>query len=479
MSEKNVVAVDLGATSGRVIVGRVTPRSIRLTQTARFANNPVTVWEGANLGMHWNILELYRSVGEGLREAFRGRKIESIGVDSWAVDYGRLRNGVLRGIPYHYRDPRTTAGVAATHSIRSHAELYAVNGLQFLPFNTLYQLSADRIAGNLSSADSILLIPDLINYWLTGVRRTEVTNASTTGLLDIATRQWSDDLFNVFDVPRLLLPQLISPGQRVGTLLEPVAHTLNAPSQTPVVSVGSHDTASAIVAVPSVDRDIAYISSGTWSLVGFELDAPVLTEASRRANFTNEAGVDGRVRYLRNVMGMWLISECLREWEAAGHPEDLVSLLGEATELSHGSIFDVNHDDLLPEGPMTSRIARLCAEADQPVPQTPAEFVRTIMQSLAETYSHYIRLGAELSSSKVNTIHIVGGGSQNALLCQLTADRTGVPVIAGPVEATALGNVLVQARTADVIWGDLESLRALVISSTSQIRYTPRTASRG
>ncbi len=479
-AEKSVIAVDLGATSGRVIVGNVTPRSVRLAQTARFENNPVTVWEGDREGMHWNILELYRGVMTGLSKAFRTAAIAdagmpvSIGVDSWAVDYGRMLGGKLAGIPYHYRDQRTAAGVEATHRFKTHEELYRTNGLQFLPFNTLYQLAADRIAGNLAAntADSILLIPDLINYWLTGEQRAERTNASTTGLLDINTGEWSSELLAALEITPGILPRLSSPGERVGTLLNPTS--IGARQNTPVVSVGSHDTASAIVAVPSTDRDIAYISSGTWSLVGFELDYPVLTEASRAANFTNEGGVDGRVRYLRNVMGMWLVSECLREWDAAGTPHDLVALLREAASLPAISVFDANHDSLLPPGPMAARIARCCEEANQPVPQSPAEYVRAILDSLADAYSRFIRLGAELSGSVVRTIHIVGGGSQNELLCQLTADRTGIPVVAGPVEATALGNVLVQARAAGIVSGDLETLRALVATSVPLKRYEPR-----
>ncbi|GAA3592393.1 rhamnulokinase family protein [Klugiella xanthotipulae] len=492
MTDSTVIAVDLGATSGRVISATVSPNRLQLGLTSRFPNNPVTVWAGQAPAMHWNLLELYREVVDGLRVAFREAQraggsglgsIASLGVDSWAVDYGRMRGGALAGIPYHYRDARTAAGVEAVHGAISPAELYAVNGLQFLPFNTVYQLAADRDAGLLDGIDEALLVPDLINYWLTGERRAERTNASTTGLLDIGTGRWSDALLTRLRLPASLLPPLIAPGETVGSLLPSVRDELalglgagaaSALSTVPVVSVGSHDTASAVVAVPSTDRNIAYISSGTWSLVGLELDSPVLTEASRAANFTNEGGVDGRIRFLRNVMGMWLISECLREWEKAGVSADLPTLLAQAEALPGGSVFDPDHPDLLPAGPMTERIAARCAEAGQRIPSNPAEYVRSIVESLAEAYHSTIQQAASLSGTSVEAIHVVGGGSQNALLCQLTADRTGLPVIAGPVEATAIGNVLVQARAAGVISGDLESLRALVAASVPLTRYTPR-----
>ncbi|MFC4224081.1 rhamnulokinase [Lysinibacter cavernae] len=478
-NEAMLIAVDLGATSGRVIAGTVTANSVELRQTSRFANAPVTIWEGTTPARHWSILDLYRGAIEGLRTAVREAaaanvSVASIGVDSWGVDYGRLSNGRMRDIPYHYRDERTTAGVAAAHALMPHAELYAINGLQHLPINTVYQLMADLEAGNLEGIDSILQIPDLFNYWLTGVQRAETTNASTTGLLDIRTREWSRPLVERLGLPFGMLPQLSTPGETIGSLLPSVTDEIGAASSVPVVSVGSHDTASAVVAIPSTSHDFAYISSGTWSLVGLELDAPVLTEASRKANFTNEAGVDNTVRYLKNVMGMWLLSECLGEWERAGTPQDLVSLLREAETVSGAAVFDVDHPELLPAGPMTRRIAARCDEAGQPIPSTPAEFVRSIVESLAAAYAVHINDACELSGSSVSSIHIVGGGSQNALLCQLTANQTGLPVIAGPVEGTAMGNVLVQARSAGIVSGDVETLRAIVSASTQLTRYEPQ-----
>lgn len=469
-----VVAVDLGATSGRVISGRVNANSVSLHQNARFANTPVSVWAGERAALYWNILELWRGVLGGLRDAVRDTEVATIGVDSWAVDYALLRHGSLLGLPHHYRDERTAAAIERTHALVSPAELYARGGLQFLPFNTLYQLGADRDAGRLELADGFLQIPDLLGLWLTGEHRAELTNASTTGLLDVRTRTWDTDLAARLGLPSTLFPELIAPGERVGTLLDSVRTEIGAATAIPVLAVASHDTASAIVAIPSTTHDFAFISSGTWSLVGLELDAPVLTEASRAANFTNEGGVDGTVRYLKNVSGMWLVSECLAEWERAGSPQDLTELLGRAAALPTTSIFDPDHATLTPAGPMTRRIAARCAVAGVPVPGTPAEFVRAIVDSLAVAYAETIEQACALSGTRVRSVHVVGGGSQNALLCQLTADHTGLPVIAGPVEGTAMGNVLIQARGAGLISGDLETLRATVQRSTTLTRYQPR-----
>jgi rhamnulokinase len=466
-----VAAVDLGATSGRVMLGYVGHDELRLVPVARFPNNPVRVVDG----LHWNILELYRNVVAGLAAAAREEPgIRSIAVDSWAVDYALMRNGRMLGNPYHYRDERTAAGVDATHAAVGPAELYAANGLQFLPFNTLYQVAADRLAGSLDSAESMLLIPDLIGFWLTGVERAEQTNASTTGLLDVHSGTWNDTLMKRLDLPRHLLPELIAPGSTVGTLLPSVAAEIGASPSLAVSAVGSHDTASAVVAVPASGNDFAYISSGTWSLVGVELEHPVVSEASRAANFTNEGGVDGRIRFLQNVSGLWLLSESVRTWERGGQTVDLPTLLAAAEKVSAPvSVFDAGDQRFVAPGDMPARIAGWCVEHGVPAPQTPAEFVRSILESLAAAYAASLEAAAELSGKRIGVIHIVGGGSQNALLCQLTADRTDLPVLAGPVEATAVGNVLVQARAQGLVSGSLEALRQIVAKTFSPVRYEP------
>jgi rhamnulokinase len=449
-----VAAVDLGATSGRVMLGHVGHNELSVRPVARFPNGPVQ----RDDGLHWDIDELYGHVLDGLAAAAReDPEICSIGVDSWAVDYALIRGGRMLAAPFHYRDDRTAPAVARVHELVSPAELYAANGLQFLPFNTLYQLAAEV---DLTGADSFLLVPDLVNFWLTGEQFAERTNASTTGLLDIATGRWDDPLIERLGLPRSIFPTLIDPGTPVGRF-----------GSVEVTAVGSHDTASAVVAVPAIVEDFAYISCGTWGLVGVELDAPVLTEASRSANFTNEGGVDSRVRYLHNVMGLWLLSECVREW---GSP-DLGELLAAAAALDTPvTIFDADDPGFLAPGTMPARIARWCVSRGLRPPESRVEFVRSIIESLSVAFVTAVRTASDLSGKPVSVIHIVGGGSQNELLCQLIADRSGMPVLAGPVEATAIGNVLIQARAQGLVRGSLESLRTLVAMAFSPRRYSPR-----
>lgn len=468
-----VAAVDLGATSGRVMLGHVGPGELRLIPVARFPNTPVRTPDG----LHWNILELYRSIVAGLSGAAKQEPhLASIGIDSWAVDYGLLRQGRLLGAPFHYRDERTAAGVEAVHGTVPFADLYRVNGLQFLPFNTVYQLATERDAGMLDVADTALLVPDLIAHWLTGARVAEATNASTTGLVRAGEpTRWDAGLLTRLGIPAAVLPPIVQPGDRIGTLLEAVAAEVGLPSSTPVTAIGSHDTASAVVAVPMTTPDAAYISCGTWGLVGVELERPVLTEASRAANFTNEGGVDGRTRFLHNVMGLWLLSESVRTWERGGETIDLPGLIAQAAAVDAPvSVFDANDPRFLAPGDLPARIAEFLVEHGRAVPQSRAEFVRCIIESLAQAFADAVHTASELSGVQVRAIHVVGGGSQNTLLCQLTADRAAIPVIAGPVEATALGNVLVQARAVGIIDGDLETLRALVARSFEPTRYEPR-----
>jgi rhamnulokinase len=454
-----VAAVDLGATSGRVMLGHVGPNELSLTAIARFPNGPVE----ANGELHWDITRLYRCVLDGLAAAQREeRDVRSIGVDSWAVDYALLRDGEPLAEVFHYRDDRNLAAADRVHELVSPAELYAANGLQYQPFNTLYQLQAEK---DLATVDSFLLVPDLFNFWLTGRQLAERTNASTTGLLNVATHEWDDALIGRLGLPRSIFPELVDAGSVVGRTHAGID----------VIAVGSHDTASAVVAVPSNSDDFAYISCGTWGLVGVELESPVLTEASRLANFTNEGGVDGRIRYLKNVTGLWLLSESVRAWEQDGETIELPALLRAAAEVTASvPIFDANDASFLAPGDMPARIANWLTAHALPVPTSRVEFVRCIIESLASAFARAVRQAVELSGKSVSVIHIVGGGSQNQLLCQLTANLAGLPVVAGPVEATAIGNVLVQARALGLIHGDLETLRAVVVSSTELKTYSPR-----
>jgi len=467
----SVAAVDLGATSGRVVLGHVAHDELRLTDVARFANQPVRTLDG----LHWSVLELYRDVVEGLAAATRQEpELASIGIDSWAVDYGLLRDGRLLGSPYAYRDERNAAAVDVVHRVVGAEELYRLNGLQHLPFNTLFQLTADRTAGVLDLADSFLLLPDLLGYWLTGRSVAERTNASTTGLVGVESGEWDSALIERLGLPPRIFRPLVDAGTDLGGLAASAVRGVGA-SRARVTTVGSHDTASAVVAIPATRDDVAYISSGTWSLVGVELERPVVSDASRLANFTNEGGVDGRVRYLHNVMGLWLLTECIRDWERAGETISLPALLQQADAVTaEVPVFDADDEAFLAPGDMPARIAAWLTAHDRPVPGSRPELVRSILQSLANAYADAVRAASELSGKRVGVVHIVGGGSQNALLCRLTADATGLPVLAGPVEATAIGNVLVQARALGYVAGDLEALRALVVQSFPVIRYEPR-----
>ncbi|KQR08410.1 rhamnulokinase family protein [Cellulomonas sp. Leaf334] len=461
-------AVDLGASSGRVIVGNVDDGRVALHEVNRFPNGPVQV-AGA---LHWDVLGLYRGVLDGLRAAGREAGVLSgVGIDSWAVDYGLLDgDGALVGNPFHYRDGRTDGVPEKVFTTVPAAELYARTGLQVQPFNTVFQLVAAQGTAALAAARSALLIPDLLGCWLTGARVAEVTNASTTGLLDASSRTWATDLAERLGIDSTMLPPLLDPG----ALLGHVRADVGLHGSVPVWTVGSHDTASAVVAVPAVGDDFAYISCGTWSLVGLELDQPVLTEASRAANFTNEAGVDGTVRYLRNVMGLWVLQESIRTWNEAGLPADLPDLLAAAARVpALTTVVDLDGPTFLPPGDMPARIADEAVRTGQTPPQSQAETVRCILDSLALAYRRAVRQAADLADRSVDVVHVVGGGVRNELLCQLTADATGLPVVAGPVEGAALGNVLVQARAAGVLSGGLADLRAVGARGLELRRYEP------
>jgi rhamnulokinase len=467
-----LAAVDLGASSGRVMAARVGPGTLELDEVHRFPNRPVRT-SGT---LHWDVLALYAGILDGLRAAGRDLgRLDGVGIDSWAVDHGLLdADGALLGNPVHYRDARHETAVPAVHAAVPPEELYRVNGLQHLPFNTVFQLAAARGTAQLAAARTALLIPDLLAHWLTGAVGAEVTNASTTGLFDATTRDWAWELVDRLGLDRGLLPPLRHPGERLGELRDDVLAETGLAGPVPVLAVGSHDTASAVVGVPAATEKFAYVSCGTWSLVGVELEKPVLTEAGRAAGFTNELGVDGTVRYLRNVMGLWLLQESQRTWTAHGLPADLPDLLAAAAGVpAFTALVDPDDPRFLPPGDMPARIAQACAETGQTPPQSQAETVRCILDSLALAYRRSIRRAAELSGRDVEVVHLVGGGARNTLLCQLTADACGLPVLAGPVEAAALGNALVQARGLGVLSGGLPELRALLRNTQDAQPYLP------
>jgi rhamnulokinase len=460
-----VAAVDLGASGGRVMAGRVSASDLELHEVHRFGNGPVTV-RGT---MHWDILRLYGDVLHGLRLARESFQLAGAGIDSWGVDYGLLdASGALIGNPVHYRDARTASVQASVPA----DELYAVTGIQHLPFNTIHQLAAASGTPALAAARTLLLIPDLLAYWLTGVPGAEVTNASTTSLLDVRTQEWAHGIMATSGIPARILPPLRQPGELIG----PAEIGPDGQQRTiPLIAVASHDTASAVAAVPASGQSFGYVSSGTWSLVGVELDGPVLTPESRQAGFTNEAGVDGTIRYLRNVTGLWLLQESLRHWPGAS----LGSLLaGAGRRPTLQFVIDPDDPVFLPPGDMPSRIRSWLHGRGLPAPAEPEEIVRCILDSLALGYQRALESAQQLSGRHADIVHIVGGGARNTLLCQLTADATGLPVIAGPVEATAIGNVLVQARALGAAPGSLPAMRALVRSAVPLRQYTPSGAAR-
>lgn len=540
-----VVAIDLGASSGRVLRGVFDGERLTLEECSRFPNGPVALpgpacAGGAGAGKpggagadgserseaeagvayEWDILALWRGILDGLREASLRGSLDAIGIDTWAVDYGLLdEDGRLIGNPASYRSARCGLGASEVLDRWDSSWLYARNGLQFQPFNTLFQRVADRREARADCARTALLIPDLLAYWLTGQARSELTNASTTGLVNAALRDWDPEiqirLRDDFGVEHIF-PPLISPGEVIGEArVEGLDLRTSTGERTPVVAVGSHDTASAVAGVPARTGSFAYISSGTWSLVGTELSAPVLSDEARAANFTNELGVDGTVRFLANIMGMWVQQECLREWAALGDEASGASgrvdwpLLDAQTEAAQPAryLLDMSSPELMAPGGMVERVRSLwfpgpgassaassddsssaddssssdeagAGSGDQQAsgvdPTERATVLRAITDSLALAYRRAIRRTSELSGTRPEAIHLVGGGSKNRLLAQETADATGIPVIAGPVEATALGNMLVSLRAIGAASGTLMDLRAISQASSVLETYEPR-----
>lgn len=473
VSTPSFVAVDLGAASCRVLLGRCDGDRITMADVARFDHRPVML----NDGLHWDILRLLEGVKEGVGGAATraANTVKSVGIDSWGVDFGLLdRNGGLISNPYSYRDSRTAGMIERALDRAPKSEIYRTTGIQFMPINTLYQLLAMEDSPALELAEHLLLIPDLIRYWLTGTIATERTIATTTQLCDAQSGEWSDHLLARLRIPRHLFPELIPPGMAYDPMLSDIADDMGIARDIPIVAVASHDTASAIVAVPAAGPDFAYISSGTWSLVGLETSRPILTAEAMTANFTNEGGFAGTTRFLKNVMGLWLLQECRRMWSRKSGHEVLYETLIRSAESSapFGPLIDPDDPRFLAPGDMPSRIRVLCKATGQRPPERQGEIVRCILESLAFKYRWVLEQAERLSGRHVEVIHVVGGGGRNHLLCQLTASATGRPVMAGPVEATAIGNVMVQAYALGDV-GSLTDMRAIIRRSTALRQYDP------
>lgn len=463
------LAVDLGASSGRTFLGSFDGGKISFQEVHRFPNEPVQLVDG----LHWDALRIMHEVRHGLSRAARqSRSLQSVGVDTWGVDFALLdRDGALVSNPYHYRDPRTEGVMERAFDKVSREELYRATGIQFLPFNTLYQILAMEDSPLLEAADTLFMIPDLIGYWLTGEKASEYTVATTTQLYDLAGEGWAWDLMRRMNVPERIFPEILPSGTQLGALLPDVAEETGL-GRLPVTATATHDTASAVVAVPA-DGPFAYISSGTWSLVGVETGRPFATEDGLRHNFTNEGGFGGTVRLLRNVMGLWLLQESLRTWAKHGRGysyEELARMAESAPPF--GALVDPDHGSFLAPGDMPARIRELCAKTGQAPVEEPGAVARCIFESLALKYRWVLERAEEVSGQRAETVHVVGGGAQNALLCRLTAAAMRRPVVAGPVEATALGNLMVQAFGRGHV-GSLEEIRSVVRSSVEVRTYLP------
>lgn len=471
----NFLAVDIGAASGRVILGRWNGEQFALEELRRFWNGPLE--EDGHL--HWDARRLWQEIQAGIA-AYAERNstpLTGIGIDTWAVDYGLLdAQGQLIGNPYHYRDRRTVGIPALVDSKISPAQLYARTGIQRLTINTLYQLVAAVQSSDprIAAADTLLLMPDLFHYWLTGRKVAEYTNATTTMGFDARERRWAPDLLATLGIPTHILPPVVEPGTVLGPLLPTLRDAAGLRDDVPVIAVGTHDTASAVAAVPGLDEHSAYISSGTWSLVGVELPGPVLSAEARRLNFTNEGGVAGTIRFLKNVGGLWLLQECQRQWQQEGQSytwAELVSLAEAALPLR--SLVDPDAPEFMAVGNMPATIGDYCRRTRQPEPVSVGALVRCCLESLALKYRWVVTALEELTGRRIATVRVVGGGSQNSLLCQLTADACKRPVVAGPAEGTALGNIVVQAIATGHI-PDLALGRRAVSASVRQTIYSPR-----
>ncbi len=481
MAESVFLAIDIGASSGRHLAGRFDGRRLTLEEVHRFENGPVF----AAGHLYWDLLRQWTNVVDGLRVAadrFAGQ-IRSVGVDTWGVDFGLLgRNDELLGNPVCYRDQRTEGMLDRALAIVPREEIFAATGLQFMQFNTLYQLLAMHMAWSplLAAAESFLMMPDLFHWLLTGEKANEQTNASTTQFFDPRRGAWATELFDRLQLPTRILGRLVAPGTRLGGLLPAVAEATGL-KNVDVVLPGTHDTASAVAAVPAASRpgerpDWCYISSGTWSLMGVELPAPIVSEHVRALNFTNEGGVAGTTRLLKNICGLWLIQECRRCWNQSGSKhswEDLNQLAAAAPPLA--ALIDVDDASFLAPRDMPEAIRAFCRRTNQSPPQSPGAIVRCALESLALKYRRVLGWLEELIGGRIETVHIVGGGTQNRRLCQMTADACRRRVVAGPVEATAIGNVTVQAVAAGVV-GSIAEAREVIRDSFAVEEYLPQHA---
>ena len=469
------LAFDFGASSGRAMLATFDGEKITLEEKHRFSNDPVSV----NGDLHWDILRLFFEIKQGILKCANSgdRDIDCIGIDTWGVDYGLLdKKGKLLGNPYHYRDTRTDGMYEEAFKLVSKEEIYQNTGIAFNWFNTLFQLLSAKLSGDvtLENADKLLFIPDLFNYFLTGEKRCEYTIASTSQMFDSKTYEWATDMLEKMGIPTNLFADMVYPGEKVGVLKAELAEELGV-EQIPVVAVASHDTGSAVASVP-VDKgeDFVYISSGTWSLMGVELDEPMVTGDALNYNFTNEGGVNKTIRFLKNIMGLWLIQESRRQWDREGTLLSFDELEKQAKEATpFASLIDPDYHKFQTPGNMPKRIREYCEKTGQKVPETKGEIVRCIAESLAFKYRQVVEGMEDVTGKKYDVINIVGGGIKDKMICSFTANATGRKVSTGPVEATSIGNVIVQGMAMGAI-RDLDEGRKIVKNSFPIDVYEPQ-----
>jgi rhamnulokinase len=474
MNTYNFIAFDIGATSGRAILASLNDKKVELKELYRFPNKMIQI----NGRLYWDIYAMYEALKEGLRAGARERvPIHAIGIDAWGVDFAYIGgDDTILGLPRSYRDPYTEGTPEAYFKQIPQREVYAATGIQIMNFNSLYQLYAAKKENNsaLEAAEHILFMPDALSFLLTGEKVCEYTIASTSQLINPCTKQFDSQLLESVGLSTDIFPPVIMPGQVAGYLTKSLTGETGLNGTIPVIAVAGHDTASAVAAVPAGDEKFAYLSSGTWSLMGIELKAPVVTEESFRMNFTNEGGVDGTIRFLKNITGMWLLEQCRKEWEMEGarysYPE--IVALSDSSE-AFRSLIDPDHASFAHPERMTDAIASYCEKTGQSSPDTHAAYIRCIFDSLALKYKYVFNQLQQMAGFKLDKIHIIGGGSQNSLLNQFTANATGIQVIAGPTEATAIGNALIQAKGLGLVHS-LPEIREIVRQSFPPTLFYPR-----
>ena len=468
---KVYLAADFGGGSGRVIAGWLEDGKLVMEEIHRFGNRQVRLGDH----VYWDFPALFEDMKAGLKKAAsKGYEVESIGVDTWGVDFGLIdRDGQLLGNPVCYRDARTAGMTEKLFETLNPTEHYATTGIQVMEINTLAQLLSIKGTAQLEAAEHLLFMPDLFSYFLTGKATNEYCIASTSELLDAKRREWSWETIEALGLPKRIFGDIVMPGTVHGELRKDIAEETGL-KDVKVIAVGSHDTASAVAAVPAIEGDgpVAFLSSGTWSLLGIELPEPILTEEARQAEFTNEGGVGGRIRFLQNITGLWILQRLMAEWKERGEEQTFGELLPAAAQASISSIIPVADAAFTNPPSMEKAISDYCRQSNQPVPQTKGEFVRCLFQSLAKKYKDAIEGVNGLLPESLKRLHIIGGGSQNGLLNQFTADALGIPVWAGPVEATAMGNILVQAMAAGEV-ADLAELREVVRRSVTPKVFEP------